>query len=95
MTRRLEVSGFQVPTLSVPRKLAWWLGAFTETGWTYLPLPGKPPIVREMVRLMGFPFTVSIERAKRELGYLGRHSIDEGMSNIASLIQDKQDSTQQ
>jgi nucleoside-diphosphate-sugar epimerase len=95
MTQRLEVSGFQVPTLSVPRKLAWWLGTFTETGWTYLPLPGKPPIVREMVRLMGFPFTVSIERAKRELGYLGRHSIDEGMSNIASLIQDQQGDTQQ
>lgn len=95
MTQRLEVSGFQVPTLSVPRKLAWWLGTFTETGWTYLPMPGKPPIVREMVRLMGFPFTVSIERAKRELGYLGRHSIKEGMSNITSLIQDQQGSTQQ
>ena len=86
MTQRLEVSGFQVPTLSVPRKLAWWLGAFTETGWTYLPMPGKPPIVREMVRLMGFPFTVSIERAKHELGYLGDHSIEAGMSNITSLM---------
>jgi 2-alkyl-3-oxoalkanoate reductase len=95
MTQRLEVSGFQVPTLSVPRRLAWWLGTFTETGWTYLPMPGKPPIVREMVRLMGFPFTVSIERAKRELGYLGRHSIEEGMSNITSLMQDHQGSTQQ
>jgi 2-alkyl-3-oxoalkanoate reductase len=95
MTRRLEVSGFQVPTLSVPRKLAWWLGAFTETGWTYLPMPGKPPIVREMVRLMGFPFTVSIERAKRDLGYLGHHSTEAGMSNIASLIQAGQGSAQQ
>jgi nucleoside-diphosphate-sugar epimerase len=95
MTQRLEVSGFQVPTLSVPRKLAWWLGAFTETGWTYLPMPGKPPIVREMVRLMGFPFTVSIERAKHELGYLGDHSIEAGMSNIASLIKAQQGSAQQ
>jgi nucleoside-diphosphate-sugar epimerase len=95
MTRRLEVSGFQVPTLSVPRKLAWWLGAFTETGWTYLPMPGKPPIVREMVRLMGFPFTVSIERAKRDLGYLGSHSIEAGMSNIASVQERQQGSTQQ
>jgi nucleoside-diphosphate-sugar epimerase len=86
MTQRLEVSGFQVPTLSVPRKLAWWLGAFTETGWTYLPMPGKPPIVREMVRLMGFPFTVSIERAKHELGYLGHHSIEAGMTDIASSM---------
>ena len=69
MSERLKVGGFRVPTLSVPRKLAWWLGAFTETGWKYLPMPGKPPIVREIVRLMGFPFTVSIERARRELGY--------------------------
>ncbi len=95
MSERLKASGFRVPTLSVPRNLAWWLGAFTETGWTYLPMPGKPPIVREMVRLMGFPFTVSIERAKRDLGYLGHHSIEAGMSNIASLIQAGRDSTQQ
>lgn len=95
MSARLKAGGFRVPTLSVPRKLAWWLGAFTETGWTYLPMPGKPPIVREMVRLMGFPFTVSIERAKRDLGYLGHHSIEAGMSNIASLIQAGRGSTQQ
>jgi 2-alkyl-3-oxoalkanoate reductase len=95
MSERLKVSGFRVPTLSVPRKLAWWLGAFTENGWTYLPMPGKPPIVREMVRLMGFPFTVSIERAKRDLGYLGHHSIEAGMTNIASLMKAQQGSTQQ
>jgi hypothetical protein len=48
-----------------------------------------------MVRLMGFPFTVSIERAKRDLGYLGSHSIEAGMSNIASLLERQQGSTQQ
>jgi len=95
MSERLKAGGFHVPTLSVPRKLAWWLGAFTETGWTYLPMPGKPPIVREMVRLMAFPFTVSIERAKRDLGYLGRHSIEAGMSDITSLIRAGQGSAQQ
>jgi hypothetical protein len=95
MSQRLKVSGFRVPTLSVPRKLAWWLGAFTETGWKYLPMPGKPPIVREMVRLMGFPFTVSIERARCELGYLAPHSIEAGMSKIASLMQNQHLSTQQ
>lgn len=95
MSRRLEVSGFRVPTLSVPRKLAWWLGAFTENGWKYLPMPGKPPLVREMVRLMGFPFTVSIERAKRELGYLAPYSIEAAMSNIAGLTEAKQGRPQQ
>ena len=58
-------------------------------------MPGKPPIVREMVRLMGFPFTVSIERAQRELGYLAHHSIEAGMSNITSSIEAQQGSTQQ
>jgi 2-alkyl-3-oxoalkanoate reductase len=89
MSERLKASGFRVPTLSVPRKLAWWLGAFTETGWKYLPMPGKPPLVREMVHLMGFPFTVSIERAKHELGYRAGHSIETGMSHIAYLRQAK------
>lgn len=95
MSQRLEIGGFRVPTLSLPRKLAWGLGAFTETGWKYLPLPGKPPIVREIVRLMGFPFTVSIERAKHELGYLAPHSIEAGMLSLASLTQARQDHAQQ
>jgi nucleoside-diphosphate-sugar epimerase len=95
MSKRLKASGFQVPTLSVPRKLAWWLGAFTETGWKYLPMPGKPPLVREMVRLMGFPFTVSIEQARRELGYRAAHSIEAEMSHITSLMQAQQGRPQQ
>ena len=84
MSERLKVSGFLVPTLSVPRKLAWGLGAFTENGWKYLPMPGKPPLVREMVRLMGFPFTVSIEHANQELGYSAQHSVEAGMRAIVS-----------
>jgi 2-alkyl-3-oxoalkanoate reductase len=95
MSERLKVGGFRVPTLSVPRKLAWWLGAFTETGWKYLPMPGKPPLVREMVRLMGFPFTVSIERARGELGYQAAHSIEAEMSYIDSLNLTQQDGPQQ
>jgi nucleoside-diphosphate-sugar epimerase len=95
MSERLKVSGFRVPTLSVPRKLAWWLGAFTENGWKYLPMTGKPPLVREMVRLMGYPFTVSIERARRELGYLAAHSIEAEMSHITSMMQAQQGGPQQ
>ena len=90
MQQRLEAGGYRVPTFSLPRRLAWWLGAFTENGWKYLPMPGKPPIVREMVRLMGFPFTVSIERANQELGYTAPYSIATGMQAIASFKQAKQ-----
>ncbi len=90
MQQRLKAGGYRVPTFSLPRILAWRLGAFTENGWKYLPMPGKPPIVREMVRLMGFAFTVSIEHANQELGYTAPHSIKAGMQAIASHKQANQ-----
>jgi nucleoside-diphosphate-sugar epimerase len=89
MQQRLEAGGYRVPTFSLPKTLAWWLGAFTENGWKCLPMPGKPPIVREMVRLMGYPFTVSIEHANQELGYMAPHSIEVGMRAIVSHKQAK------
>jgi hypothetical protein len=37
-----------------------------------------------MLRLMGYPFTVSIEHANQELGYSAQHSIEAGMRAIVS-----------
>ena len=50
MTQRLRVGHYRVPTLSIPRALAWPFALFTENGWNYLPLKGDPPLVREAVR---------------------------------------------
>lgn len=79
MLSRLQVGGYPAPRFSISRRIAWWLAAFTEQGWKYLPMPGKPPLVREMVRLLGYPFTVSIENARCELGYQAPYAIDEQM----------------
>lgn len=86
MLSRLKAGGYQAPRFSIPRRLAWWLAAFTENGWNHLPLPGKPPLVREMVRLMGYPFTVSIEKARTQLGYEAPHAIEEQMRIIKTDI---------
>jgi nucleoside-diphosphate-sugar epimerase len=41
--------------------------------------PGEPPITRQMLRLIGLPFTVDIGKAQRELGYRPIVSWEEGV----------------
>jgi nucleoside-diphosphate-sugar epimerase len=84
MTQRLEAGRYRVPTFSIPRTVAWPLARFTENGWNYLPLKGDPPLVREAVRTTAYPFTLSIEKAKRMLLYKPTHTIAAGMRAIAS-----------
>ena len=82
MLARLQAGGFQAPSWSMPKSLAWALAHFAETGWAYLRLVGKPPLVREMVRLMGYAFTLNITAARRQLHYVPAYSIAEGLAEI-------------
>lgn len=78
MSQRLELNNYRIPTFSISRSIAWPLARFTENGWRYLPLKGEPPLVREAVRAMGYPFTVSIEKAQRLLSYQAPFTIAQG-----------------
>ena len=82
MSRRLLAGHYKVPTLSIPRFLAWPLARFAENGWNYLPLSGEPPLIREMVHLMAHPFSVSITKAQEQLAYEPLYGMDEGMLEI-------------
>jgi nucleoside-diphosphate-sugar epimerase len=84
MTRRLTIGGFPVPSFSIGVYLAWALARFTENGWKYLPLRGLPPLTREMVRLTGNPFTLSIEKASKLLGYQPTYSVEQALENLSS-----------
>ena len=84
MTMRLNVGNFKVPTLSIPRSLAWPLARFTENGWKYLPLRGEPPLIREMVHLMAHPFSVSVQKAKDQLAYEPIFTIAAGMEEMGA-----------
>ena len=85
MTRRLKVGHYKVPTLSIPRSLAWPLARFTENGWKYLPLRGEPPLIREMVHLTAHPFSVSIQKAKDQLAYEPVYEMEQGMLEIEKI----------
>jgi nucleoside-diphosphate-sugar epimerase len=82
MSRRLLAGRYKVPTLSIPRFLAWPLARFTENGWNYLPLRGEPPLIREMVHLMAHPFSVAITKAQEQLAYEPLYGLEEGMLDI-------------
>jgi nucleoside-diphosphate-sugar epimerase len=54
---------------SVPLPLGWFGATALEWIWRLLRLRGEPPISRPVLRLIGLPFTLSIERARADLGY--------------------------
>ena len=85
MSMRLKVGHYKVPTLSIPRSFARPLARFTENGWKYLPLPGEPPLIREMVHLMAHPFSVSIQKAKDQLGYEPSYTMEDGMLEVEKV----------
>lgn len=82
LSERLSIGGYAVPSLSLPKYLAWPLARFAENGWSTLPLKGEPPLVREAVRTMGYPFTVSNSKAKSSFAYRVVYTIKEGMEEI-------------
>ena len=82
MTQRLQASGFHIPSMSFSQRNAWSLAKFTENGWRYLPLPGNPPLVREMVRMMGYPFTVSCQKLRSVCGYEATFSQEQGFEEL-------------
>ena len=86
MSMRLKVGHYKVPTLSIPRSFARPLARFTENGWKYLPLRGEPPLIREMVHLMAHPFSVSIQKAKDQLGYEPSYTMEDGMLEVEKAI---------
>ena len=82
MTQRLRVGGYKVPNLSLPTSLAYKIAGFIEFIWRTLNLKTDSPLVREMVRLMGYGFTISINNAQKVLGYESATSIKEGLNKL-------------
>lgn len=65
---------------AVPFRLAWMLAGIMGAAWRILRRGGEPPITRQMLRLIGKPFTISIAKAGAELGYSPHVSFAEGIA---------------
>lgn len=75
----LATRGVTAPDKSVSFGIAWTMAGLMGAVWRVLRLKGEPPITRQMLRLIGKPFTISTRKAQIELGYTPRISMDEGL----------------
>lgn len=66
--------------------MAWRLAGIMGFVWRLLRLTGEPPITRQMLQLIGKPFTVSTDKARRELNYAPKISWLRGISDMSDLV---------
>lgn len=60
--------------------MAWTMAGLMGAAWRMLRLSGEPPITRQMLRLIGKPFTISTRKAQAELGYAPEITMKEGLA---------------
>ena len=84
VARMLRAVGVEPTDGTVPLGVARALAAVTETVWRLLRLRGTPPVTRMAVGLVGAEVTVSDAKARRELGYAAKVSIEDGLAGMAA-----------
>jgi nucleoside-diphosphate-sugar epimerase len=84
VTELLDTQGVRAPTGTVPRWLARTLAQLATAAWRVLPLPGRPPLDPAGLRVAGETCTVRDDKARRELGYEGKVSREQGFAELRS-----------
>jgi nucleoside-diphosphate-sugar epimerase len=84
ITRILETQGVRPGARSLPRRVAWRLGVVVEAVWRTFRIRAVPPISRMVVKMMGEEVTIDDGKARRELGYVGRVSFEDGIREMAA-----------
>lgn len=79
----LATRGVDGGTKSIAFGTAWTMAGIMAAAWRILRLKGEPPITRQMLRLIGQPFTVRIDKARRDLGYVPRVSWQQGIDEMS------------
>ena len=84
LTAMMATAGVELPTRQIPHAVAAAVATVGEALWRSLPLPGKPPVTRLAVILLGQEVTVDDRRIRQELGF---HNIIDRAEGLARLAQ--------
>ncbi len=82
ITALLETQGVRPGRRSLPRGFAFTLGGIVESVWTAFHIKAAPPITRMVVKMMGEEVTINDSKARKELGYAGKISFEEGIRQM-------------
>ena len=80
----LATRGVKASDKPVSFGMAWTMAGIMGLVWRLLRLKGEPPITRQMLRLIGKPFTVRTDKARKELGYSPRVTWKEGIAEMTT-----------
>jgi nucleoside-diphosphate-sugar epimerase len=82
----LRTRGIEPPRASAPLPIAWVMASVMEWVWRAFSRKGEPPITRQMLRLIGAPFTLDIGKAKRDLGFQPVVSREQGLKAMSGRV---------
>ena len=82
ISKLVGTRGVDLGTRSMPLRLIYALAYVLEAVWRLFRLAGRPPLTRAEMLLLGQEMTLSDAKARRELGYQGRKSIEEGLREL-------------
>jgi nucleoside-diphosphate-sugar epimerase len=82
VTRLLETQGLDPGDKSIPAPVARGAAIVAETLWRTLRLPGSPPLTRFASWVITRECTISIDKARRELGYEPVKTVDQGLEEL-------------
>jgi nucleoside-diphosphate-sugar epimerase len=80
----LATRGVKASDKYVSFGMVWTMAGVMGLVWRLFQLKGEPPITRQMLRLIGKPFTVRTEKARKELGYSPRVTGKEGVAAMTT-----------
>ena len=83
VTRMLATRGVDPGDRSLPKGLVLLIARVSEWVWETFGLKGEPPATRMAVHLFGEPVTVNDAKARRELGYVGKVTREQGLHSLS------------
>ncbi len=86
ITRLLGAAGHPVAIRPVPAALALAAGAVLESGWKLLRIDSEPPLTRWAAEQLCTAHWYDLSAAKRDLAYVPRISIAEGLERLARCL---------
>lgn len=87
ISKLLLTRGVEPPRASAPLGFVWPMASAMEWIWRTFSRKGEPPITRQMLRLIGAPFTLDIGKAERELGFRPVVSREQGLKAMIGSTQ--------